>query len=176
MNLSPVKKVATDIQIILGLELIALKRNASGSLINSFQHLITPTGTYSFELKILGNSYWRVVEYGVSAENVPFDAKTRSGASNSAYIQGLMNWIKVKGIASDNDTVRGIAFAIATKQTSTSRGGYGKGNPMDKGKLGFVRKSEYKVNLEVQKISKIYESEVVKVLKDGLAKNFEIII
>ena len=152
MNLSPVKKVATDIQIILGLELIALKRNASGSLINSFQHLITPTGAFSFDLKILGNSYWRVVEYGVSAENVPFDASTRSGASNSAYIQGLMNWIKVKGIASDNDTVRG------------------------KAKLGFIRKSEQKVNLEVQKISKIYESEVIKVLKDGLAQNFEIII
>jgi hypothetical protein len=176
MNLSPVKKVATDIQIILGLELIALKRNASGSVINSFQHLITPTGAFSFDLKILGNSYWRVVEYGVSAENVPFDASTRSGASNSAYIQGLMNWIKVKGIASDNDTVRGIAFAIATKQTSTTRGGYGKGNPMNKAKLGFIRKSEQKVNLEVQKISKIYESEVIKVLKDGLAQNFEIII
>ena len=72
--------------------------------------------------------------------------------------------------------MRGIAFAIATKQTSTSRGGYGKGNPMDKSKLGFVRKSKEKVNFEIQKISKIYETEVVKILKNGLATNFEIII
>jgi|TARA_R110000803_G_scaffold1191_3_gene3858 hypothetical protein len=176
MNLAPLSKVATDIQIILGLELIALKRNASGSLINSFQHIITPSGEFGFDMKILGNSYWRVVEYGVSAENVPFDASTRSGAANSKYIDGLIAWIKIKGIASDNDVVRGIAFAIATKQTSTSRGGYGKGNPMDKSKLGFVRKSKEKVNFEIQKISKIYETEVVKILKNGLATNFEIII
>lgn len=176
MNLSKVNKIATEIQIIMGLELIALGRNASGSLINSFQHITTPTGQFGFELKILGNDYWRVVEYGVSAENIPYDASVRSGATNSKYIEGLMNWIKVKGIASDNNVVRGIAYAIATKQTSTSRGGYGYGNPMNKSKLGFLRKSTPKINNEVIKISKIYEAEVLKLLNNGLVANFEIII
>lgn len=176
MNLSKVNKIATDIQIILGLELIALGRNASGSLINSFQHITTPTGQFGFDLKILGNDYWRVVEYGVSAENVPYDARIRSGAANSKYINGLIEWIKVKGIASDSDVVRGIAFAIATKQTSTSRGGFGYGNPMDKNKLGFVRKSTPKINDEIKKISKIYETEVVKLFNNGLTTDFEIII
>jgi hypothetical protein len=176
MNLSPVKDIATKIQIILGSELIALKRNASGSLINSLQHEITPIGQFSFDLKIMGNSYWRVVEYGVAAANVPYDATTRSGAANSKYIDGLMNWIKTKGIASNDDVVRGIAFAIATKQTSTSRGGYGFGNPMNKQKLGFVRKSAPKVNKELQKVAKIYESEIVKMVGDALPNNFEIII
>ena len=73
--------------------------------------------------------------------------------------------------------VRGIAFAIATKQTSTQRGGFGYGNPMDKSKLGFVRKSAEKVNFEIKKISKIYEMEVVKLLNDGIGnENIEIII
>ena len=176
MNTGKFNKIATDIQIILGLELLALKRSASGSLINSFQHIITPIGEFGVEIKILGNSYWRVVEYGVNAENVPYDASNRSGAGNSKYIDGLMDWIKIKGIASDSDVIRGIAFAIATKQTSTQRGGYGYGNPMDKSKLGFVRKSAEKVNFEIKKISKIYETEVIKLLNDGLGNNIELII
>ena len=158
MNTGKFNKIATDIQIILGLELISLQRNASGSLINSFQHIITPIGEFGIEIKILGNSYWRVVEYGVNAENVPYDASNRSGAGNSKYINGLMDWIK-------------------TKQTSTQRGGFGYGNPMDKSKLGFVRKSAEKVNFEIKKISKIYEMEVVKLLNDGIGnENIEIII
>ena len=176
MNLSPVKDIATKIQVILGSELIALKRNASGSLINSLQHQITPIGEFGFELRIMGNDYWRVVEYGVPANNVPYDARTRSGADNSKYINGLINWIKTKGIASDNDVVRGIAFAIATKQTSTSRGGFGLGNPMNKQKLGFVKKSAPKVNKELEQVAKIYESEIIKIVGDALPKNFEIII
>ena len=87
-----------------------------------------------------------------------------------------MRWIKVKGIASDNDTIRGIAFAIATKQTSTSRGGYGLGNPMDKNKLGFVKKSETQINEQLKKISSIYETEVKKIIGDAFPTNFEIIL
>jgi len=176
MNLSPINKIATDIQVTLGNELIALKRNASGSLINSLTHQISPLGEFGFELRIMALDYWRVVEYGVEAGKIPFDAKTRSGAANSQYIDGLINWIKVKGIASDNDVVRGIAFAIATKQTSTSRGGYGLGNPMDKQKLGFVRKSQPKINDQLKKISKVYESEVLKIISDKIPNNFEIIV
>ena len=176
MNQSELSAIATQIQVILSLELIALKRNASGALINSLQHTISPTGEFSFDMKIQGLDYWRVVEYGVPAENVPYDARTRSGAANSKYIEGLMNWIKVKGIASDNDTIRGIAFAIATKQTATSRGGYGRGNPMDKNKLGFVRKSEQKINDEIRKIAKIYEREVLKIISTNIPSNFEIIV
>ena len=88
---------------------------------------------FDFVLKIVGDYYWRYVEYGVTGENIPYDASVRTGAGKSKYIEGLMNWIKIKGIASDNDVVRGIAFAIARKQTA--KGGEGLGNPMDKNKL-----------------------------------------
>jgi len=124
----------------------------------------------------MGLDYWRVVEYGVPAANVPFDARTRSGAANSEYINGLMNWVKTKGMGSTDDVVRSIAFAIATKQTASNRGGFGLGNPMNKNKLGFVRKSEPAINDEIKKISKIYENEVLKIIGNEIPTRLEIII
>lgn len=176
MNTSNITTIAVKIQAILGLKLIELQRNASGSLINSLQHEIIQKDEFGLDLKIIANDYWRVVEYGVDAANVPYDARTRSGATNSKYIDGLIDWIKTKGIASDNDTIRSIAFAIATKQTSSNRGGFGLGNPMDKNKLGFVRKSESEINNEIKKISKIYENEVLKIIGNEIPNQIDIII
>ena len=176
MNTKQVDPIAVQIESILGQKLIALNRSASGSLINSLQHQIIPKGEFGFDLKIMGNDYWRVVEYGVTAANVPFDASTRSGAGNSKYIDGLIDWVKTKGMASDKDAIRAIAFAIATKQTATNRGGFGLGNPMDKNKLGFVSKSESAINEQIKKISKIYESEVLKIIGNAIPNRFEIII
>lgn len=176
MNLTPIKNIATRIQVILGTKLIELRRRASGDLINSLSHEVSPIGQFGFNLKIKGLNYWRVVEYGVPAQNVPYDASVRTGAGNSLYISGLMDWIKTKGIASDNDTVRGIAFAIATKQTATNKGGFGKGNPMDKNKLGFVAKSQQQINSELQNVARVYESEVIKIIGNALPNNIDIII
>lgn len=176
MNISQINPIAVQIESILGQKLIALNRSASGALINSLDHILTPKGEFGFDLKIMANDYWRVVEYGVPASNVPFDARSRSGAANSEYIDGLMDWIKTKGMGSSKDVIRSIAFAIATKQTASSRGGFGLGNPMDKNKLGFVRKSEPAINNEIKKISKIYESEVLKIIGNAIPNRFEIII
>ena len=176
MDINKVNPIAVQIESILGQKLIELQRSASGSLINSLQHQIIPKGEFGLDLKIMGNDYWRVVEYGVSAANVPFDARTRSGAGNSEYINGLIDWVKTKGMASDNDAIRSIAFAIATKQTASNRGGFGFGNPMDKNKLGFVRKSESAINNEIKKISKIYENEVLKIIGNEIPNQIEIII
>ena len=176
MNLEKVNPIAVQIESILGQKLIALNRSASGSLINSLSHTITPKGEFGLDLRIMGFDYWRVVEYGVSAANVPFDASTRSGVANSKYIDGLIDWVKTKGMASDKDVIRSIAFAIATKQTATNRGGFGLGNPMNKNKLGFVAKSQSEINNEILKISKIYESEVLKIIGNSIPNQIEIII
>ena len=176
MLVDDLKNIGTDITVILGTELLNLDRKATGNLINSLQPQVIPQGQFGAILKIFGLDYWRVVEYGVPAQNVPYDASVRTGAGNSDYINGLINWIKVKGIASDNDTIRGIAFAIATKQTATSRGGYGLGNPINKAKLGFVRKSAPKVDVALQKVSKAYEKEIIKIMDNGLPNNITITI
>ena len=174
MNLQPVNNIATQIKVILGTKLIELQRRASGNLINSLTHTIVPQGEFGFSLSIMAFSYWRYVEYGIDANNVPFDARERTGAGNSDYINGLINWIKIKGIASQDDVVRGIAFAIATKQTA--KGGWGLGNPMDKNKMGFVRKSKFPIDNEIKKISQIYQTEVQKIIGNLIPSKFEIII
>ena len=176
MNLEPVNNIATQIQVILGTKLIELKRRPSGDIINSLTHDISPRGEFGFELAIKAFSYWIYVEYGTDAKNIPFDARTRSGAGNSEYINGLIKWIKTKGIASNNDVIRGIAFAIATKQTATSRGGYGRGNPMDKNKLGFVSKSKSQIDNEIKKIGQVYQTEVQKIIGNAIPANFELIL
>lgn len=176
MIVDDLKNIGTNITVLLGTELLNLDRKASGNLINSLISNVIPQGQNSFTLKIMGLNYWRVVEYGVPAQNVPYDASVRTNAGNSDYINGLINWIKVKGIASDNDTIRGIAFAIATKQTATSRGGFGLGNPINKGKLGFVRKSKPAIDAELQKVSKAYEKEIIRIMDNGLPNNISITI
>ena len=174
MDMSRINTIAVQIESILGQKLIELERSASGALINSLSHEIIPKGKFGLHLKIKAWDYWRVVEYGVLGTNIPFDARTRTGASNSKYIQGLMSWIKTKGIASNKDVIRSIAFAIATKQTA--KGGFGLGNPMNKNKLGFLRKSELQINNEIKKISKIYQSEVLKIIGNAIPNRMEIII
>ena len=81
MKLEQLNPIATQIQSILGQQLISLGRNASGALINSLSHELIPKGEFGLDLKIMALNYWRVVEYGVPAANVPFDARTRSGAN-----------------------------------------------------------------------------------------------
>lgn len=167
-------KVAVDIQAILGLKLIELKRKASGSLINSFAHDIVIANEFDLTIQIKGLDYWKVVEYGVNPSAIPYSPQNRSGKESSLYIQGLMNWIKVKGIASDNQTIKAIAFAIATKQTGQSGGG-SKGNPMDKNKLGFIKKTQQEREKEVEKIGFAYQKSVLTMV-NSLTGSFEIVI
>tara|TARA_R110000787_G_scaffold204451_9_gene314975 strand:- start:3074 stop:3598 length:525 start_codon:yes stop_codon:yes gene_type:complete len=170
---SLLKEKIVDIQAILGMKLIELGREASGALINSFDNVISDNGNYLYDINIVGLDYWKNVEWGTSGANIPFDARVRTNAQSSLYIQGLMNWIKVKGIASDNATVKAIAFAIATKQTS--KGGWGRGNPMDKNKLGFVKKTEAQRIAKVQEIASVFQAEVTSLVAT-MPNNINIII
>jgi len=169
-----ISDVAVKIQAILGLKLIALKRRASGALINSFTHQIVMANEYDMTLQIKGLDYWKVVNYGVNAMAIPYSPQEKSSKASSLYIQGLMQWIKVKGIASDNPTIKAIAFAIATKQTG-QQGGWGKGNPMDKNKLYFVEKTQKEREVEVQKIGLAYQQSVITSIR-SLTGGIEIVI
>ena len=164
-------KIATNIQVILANTLIRLGRNASGAFINSLSHTIV-YGSSSVEIVIKGLSYWRIIEYGVPAKNIPYGTK-RTGAGSSRYIQGLMRWIKTKGLASNNKVVKAMAFAIATKQTSTSRGGWGLGNPMDKRKLGFIQKSQSLINAEENKLQQVYQEKLDAIAEKHFVKKID---
>ena len=174
LDISLIDKVATNIQVILAEELIRLKRRASGAFINSLSHVIERDGELGIVIKIRGLDYWKIINYGVAANKIPYTAGKRTGASDSDYINGLIRWIKIKGIASDNDVVRGIAFAIATKQTSKGKG-WGLGNPMDKGKLGFIEKSLPARENEIKKIADVYQKEITSMVKSNIP-NMELTI
>jgi hypothetical protein len=167
LDISLIEKVAVNIQVILGEELIRLKRKASGAFINSLSHVIERDGDLGIVIKIRGLDYWKIINYGVEANKIPYTAGKRTSASDSKYINGLIRWIKIKGIASDNDVVRGIAFAIATKQTSKGVG-WGLGNPMDKGKLGFIEKSLPAREREIKKLGEVYQKNITSMVMSKL--------
>jgi len=164
-------KIATNIQVILANTLIRLGRKASGAFINSLSHRIV-YGPSSVEIVIMGLDYWRIIEYGVPAKNIPYGTK-RTGVNSSKYIQGLMNWIKTKGLASNNKVVKAMAFAIATKQTATSRGGRGFGNPINKNKLGFIRKSQSLINAEENKLQQVYQEKLDAIAEKHFVKKID---
>ena len=167
-------KQATKIEVALGMKLIELGREASGSLIKSLSHKINKVDEYSFDIDIKALEYWYWVNYGVAGSNIPYEVGRRSGAKNSKYIQGLMNWLRIKGVSSDNNVIRGIAFAIAYKQTS--KGGEGRGNPINKSKLGFVEKTKTERDMHVMEIANGFQQEVVTLVKNNLVGEINIFI
>jgi hypothetical protein len=174
LDINTIRKIATEIQVILGLKLIQLKRRASGSLINSFTHKISLVNEFDLSIQIKGLNYWKVVEYGVNPAAVPYSPDEPARKATSLYIEGLMKWIRIKGIASQNDVVRGIAFAIARKATG-KKGGGSKGIPFDKSKLGFIRKTRSERDHEVKKIADVYNKTITTAIK-SLTGDIELVI
>lgn len=134
-------KIGTEFRIALGHELLRQgQTKRSGSLISSLQQRVymgmNPT------IQISGNHYWRFINYGVSAGHIkkPY-ARPR--------IEGLMNWLKRKGIGSGDDMIRGIAFAIATVHAKV--GLPQRGGRRDFKRMNFVDKA---VNQRQSKIQK----------------------
>lgn len=95
----------------LAYELAQQGHKATGSLISSIEYNVTAFAD-ALALEIQYLEYGRYVETGVPANRIPFGKKT--GAKTSKYIQALIEWVKVKRIASGLQAV-GLAFGIARK-------------------------------------------------------------
>lgn len=78
------------------------------------------------ELELSHLDYGIIVNTGLSPERVPYSRG--SGAKSSKFIDALMGWIRLKGIAGGLEkTVRSIAFAMATtmkKEGIPTKGSY----------------------------------------------------
>ena len=96
----------------LAAELIAQGHRATGRLASSIEYNVTAFAQ-GIALEISYLEYGRYVETGVSKERIPFGGG-KTGAKTSKYIQALIEWIKVKKIASGLQAV-GLAFGIARK-------------------------------------------------------------
>ena len=125
MELSALNKVfdktGEDLLKALSRALIDQGHRGSGKLLDSLSFDVVQTGD-SIELQIKGNDYGIILDTGVKWQNIPFG---RGGGSSSLYIEGLMKWIRSKGMASSNKNVRSIAFAIANTQIKNTNNGFG---------------------------------------------------
>ena len=114
MDLLPdrdIKKVAQDLIVALSLELISQGHKNTGSLISSMSSKIINLGNVK-ELQIFMNEYGLIVNDGVKANKVPYSRGSKRGGK-SRYIQGLIDFVKNKGLASGDKEAQSIAFAIA---------------------------------------------------------------
>jgi hypothetical protein len=143
------EKIGTAYTVAMGVELIRQGREKrAGGLINSLQAKGHPPDT----VQIHGNHYWRFVNYGVESESIkkPY-APPR--------IQGLIKWLKRKGIGSSDEKIRGIAYAIAT--IHARRGMPLRGGRKDRKRMNFLDKA---IKHEAKQIDKV----VSQVLDDKL--------
>ena len=80
----------------------------TGGFEKSLKGHITPKS-----IVIEGNDYGIYMNYGVKSSKIPY--KQGSGAKHSKYIQGLMNYGKLRKRLSGNE-LKAFAFAVARKQ------------------------------------------------------------
>lgn len=98
-------------------------RKASGLLIDSIEYKVFQI-VDRFEMHITMLNHGLFAEKGVAADKVPYGRKT--GKKISQYIQGLINWIKIKQLTNGNEkAIKGFAFAIAKTHKKRTWNKYG---------------------------------------------------
>jgi len=95
---------------VLKKELAAQGHRASGKLERSIQSNVKHQGG-DLTIDFSHEHYGTYVNTGVPAFRIPYSPG--SGASTSKYIQGLIRWVQLKGIAPGFAGAKRIAFAIA---------------------------------------------------------------
>ena len=162
MDISRLNKIGYKISGILAEKLISLGRIASGRLINSLEHHVDVAGDF-VEIRVTGEDYWRQVQWGTPADKIPYSGGKSTGAKSSKYIQGLMSWIRIKGLATSEQKVKSIAFAIANKHKKV-------GNPVNKRKLGFVSQAQPNLDFIENELSLVYQDNLDKYVNDNFPK------
>jgi hypothetical protein len=113
------QKVGKFLKKELRAEIRAQKRIATKGLINSIDFTVDRFLSGGLVVNYFADKSWVYSEFGVRASKVPFSGSggnRSTGAKKSKYIEALKNWIKVKGIESNDKKVTGMAFAIAHTQ------------------------------------------------------------
>lgn len=133
--------------------------NLSGRLSKSLQ--ITPIFNRG-QITLLGSffNYGAPVDQGVTASKIPFTPG--SGKKSSKYIDGLIRFVKLRRIETDDKKAKSVAFAIAFKHKkegmpTKSSFKFSK-NGRRRGWISHVLDSNEQVISEL--ISDIFENEV----------------
>ena len=104
------KRVGTFIVSELAIDLARKQKKASGKLLKSLRSEVNATGD-GFEIAIIASSYFKFVDKGINGTQ-------RNRGSQYSYknkkppIAPLIEWIKIRSIATGNREIRNIAFAI----------------------------------------------------------------
>lgn len=130
----------------LGKELIKQQHRATGDLISSLDYTLNLRGS-GFTLEILMNDYGLFVNTG------------RKPGKKKVPIQALLEWIKQKGIETNNKKALGIAFAI---QKTIQKEGVPTRNSRAKGKrTEFIDETLDRVdNVITSMVGDLYEKQI----------------
>ena len=96
----------------------------TGNLVQSFDTVLKE----SLSIEFIMQDYGLSLNYGIQPQNIPFTPVPPFRGGTSKYIQGLIRWVRLRGIAT-GEKAKSVAFAIATKH---KKHGY----PLGK-KIGF---------------------------------------
>lgn len=140
----------------LGAELIKQQHRATGELIASLDYRAKNNNT---TLEILMNDYGAYVNRG------------RRAGGKKVPIQALVDWIKVKGIETNNKKAVSIAFAI---QKTIEKEGIPTRNSRKRGKrTGFVDDTLVRISNELNKLFLEATSKQVEIQIDNLVKEWQ---
>lgn len=140
----------------LGTELIKQNHRATGKLIESLDYNVQYGGAF-ITLNITMNDYGRWVNTG------------RRAGAKKIPVQVLVEWIKEKGIATNNKKILGIAFAIQNKihkegsPTKNRVSRFGKG-------VEFVDDTLIRIEAEIEKRITDAAAKTIEVEIDNLVK------
>ena len=104
------KKIGTFLVTELTTELVRKQKKSSGKLLRSFESKVTTTGS-GYEIAVWAASYFKFINEGVNGKN-------RNRGSQYSYrskmppLEPLLEWVRIKSIATGNKEVRSAAFAI----------------------------------------------------------------
>jgi len=108
--LNELKTIGTFLVTELTTDLVRKQKKASGGLVKSFESKVN---SYSggYEVAVWAATYFKFVEYGVNGTQ-------RNRGSQFSYknkkppMQAILEWVKIKSIASGDREARSAAFAI----------------------------------------------------------------
>jgi len=136
----------------------------TGALLASMQTIVNQAAA-----ELYGAEYGLAQETGIKAENHPFWSK---GSGNTmGYIDAIAEWVRNKGIEGDIVKSKGIAFAIAKRQSGR---GLNNGSPTGMHSDGGVFQSSKQGWLS--SATKETATQVDEIISEGALKSIDLIV
>lgn len=111
-TIAALQRVAAIMREALSTKIIEQGHDLTGSLRKDIRNEIVVSGA-TVTLDIFMRKYGIFVDRGVKASRIPY--KRGSGKTESKYIDGLIDFVRKRGLATGDKEVKNIAFAIANK-------------------------------------------------------------